>query len=236
MAVPPDEVDPERVSGSDESSPWEMPLVVHAPAESSLSDACQAAASATVRLLAESESLPAGHPDRTSVDAWLTGRFRKVVRRAKSSRDLDRARSCAKSWSASSSAVTAAAFIPLAPPLPRDIARLQVASWPSLRAVEEEARPSVAVVCMSPHVELSPGKSAAQAAHAAQLLWQAAPQTGRDAWARSAFSVRVVFPSPQEWASAVSRAQVEVRDAGFTEVPAGTRTCVAHWDLPLYAS
>lgn len=81
----------------------------------------------------------------------------------------------------------------------------------------------------TPVHDMSAGKLAAQAAHAAQLAWESPqmPTALRRAWAADGFRVRLVVPTHRQWEAAVR--PVSVVDAGFTELDGPTETTRAFW-------
>ena len=70
-------------------------------------------------------------------------------------------------------------------------------------------------------------QTAALRAHAAQLgLWSLSPAEAR-AWAGAEFPLAVRTASPEQWTRLVEADLPTVRDAGFTEIAAGSVTAVA---------
>jgi peptidyl-tRNA hydrolase len=213
----------------DHDPPWAMQLAVRVDkaAPPAHSAACEAAAMAVVRLLADPRA--SGGEWREAVDRWETGRIRKVARRARGVR-----------WetvqalpgvTVDHAGAQARAFVPgpvtdVAP----ELAKLQVAG---LDLPDEEepgpapARP-YAVIALNPHVTMSTGKAAAQSGHAAHLLLRQGGAAA-DAWREGGLAVHLLREA--RWEDCVGRAAVAVRDAGFTEVPPGTMTAVA-WVEP----
>jgi peptidyl-tRNA hydrolase len=122
--------------------------------------------------------------------------------------------------------------------VPPEIGKLQVAG---LELPQGEASPASSpagsspdgggalAIALTPHVAMSPLKAAVQVAHAAQLARTAISDADLSSWRATGFAVRLVRPEPREWARLASSARVVVRDAGFTEIPPGTRTALALW-------
>jgi len=98
------------------------------------------------------------------------------------------------------------------------------------------------VLVVRGELRLTAGKAAVQAAHAAVMLYQQAEKRGAgalDAWLREGQrKIALVVPTLDEL-EALERAArgrgiatVWVEDAGFTEVPPGTRTCLGLGPAP----
>jgi peptidyl-tRNA hydrolase len=179
---------------------------------------CEAAAMAAVGLLADPRSRPGGEWHE-AVATWETRRIRKVVRRARGAR-----------WSAldglpgilvDHDGAQARAFVPgPVTEVPPEVSRLQVGGT-ELPREDRPAEPPAAPyawLCLNPGVTMTTGKAAAQCGHAAQLLLRAS-----GAWP----GLRVHVTEPDDWRRTVARADVSVRDGGFTEVAPGTMTAVA---------
>lgn len=229
-------MDPSEEPPSEE---WAMQLAVHAektdpPTHSAV---CAAAAMAVAQVLTEPNE-----QWQEAVSRWESGPVRKVTRRARGVR-----------WTAVRSlpGVTACwagaevrAFVPSpVTRVPPELARLQVAGLdlPDEPADDTDADPAddpiagppppYAAIALNPKVRMSTGKAAAQCGHAAHLLVRLAAEPDRAAWIAAGAPVRIVRPGAdlgqQAWSRAVADADVAVRDAGFTEVPAGTMTAVA---------
>jgi hypothetical protein len=86
------------------------------------------------------------------------------------------------------------------------------------------------VVAISPVQAMTVLKTVAQVGHAAQLM-HAYLSSERDhalldEWRRVDFATSIAFPGLADWGR-FARAPVVVRDAGFTEVPAGAHTVSA---------
>jgi peptidyl-tRNA hydrolase len=199
---------------------WAMQLAtrVERTAPSSHLATCEAVAMAVARLLADPRSAPGGDWHE-AITEWESRRIRKVVRRARGAR-----------WTALDAlpgvlvehgGALARAFVPgPVTEVPVEIARLQVGGTDLPREDEPgpPPRPPYALVALNPRVPMTTGKAAAQSGHAVQLLLRA-----RGAW--PGLRVRVI--EPPGWRTAIARADVAVRDGGFTEVAPGTLTAVA---------
>jgi peptidyl-tRNA hydrolase len=136
-------------------------------------------------------------------------------------------------------AASGLARVALVAPSPRSVvpavvAKLQLTASDERfeRDRDERSGPAVApvVVAISPAQPMTVLKTAAQVAHAAQLMHAHLSWRGDDAlldaWRAVDFATSVAFPGLAEW-GLYARAPVVVRDAGFTEVPAGAHTVSA---------
>jgi peptidyl-tRNA hydrolase len=202
----------------------------------------EAAASAALAVCLDPRAQPGG-AWHDPVAHWVSGRIRKVSRRARGAH-----------WAAAEAlpgiTVTvpgpvgpagpgvpaqARALVPgLVAEAPREVTRLQI-SGTELPADEPGPPPPGApVVWLNPAVRLTVGKAAAQVGHATMILAAALPAAALRDWQRAGLLTSVRTASPARWASLASagdrdRPTVLVRDAGFTEVDPGTVTCAAQW-------
>jgi peptidyl-tRNA hydrolase len=226
-----------------------MQLAVRAEKSSppSHSAVCEAAAMAVVRLLTDPRSTGGEWYD--SVRRWGSGRIRKVTRRARGARWL--AVQELPGVTVDHAGAQARAFVPgPVTEVPPELAKLQIAGLDLTDggpdgdggAAEgdhgdgdgradsrtEPDRP-YAVIALDPNVTMTTGKAAAQCGHAAQLLLLQLDPVQAGAWTAAGLMVHLARDVP--WRDCVQRADVAVRDAGFTEVPAGSMTAVA-WFVP----
>ncbi|MEV7991381.1 peptidyl-tRNA hydrolase [Streptomyces sp. NPDC086077] len=205
-----------------------LPLVVRLERDSppARTDALETAARAVLVLLSDARSLGEGEWAEAVRD-WQDARIRKVVRRARGA-EWRRAEAL-PGITVTGKAAEVRVFPPV--PLdgwPKDLARLQV-SGTELDDPEPpvEADPGAPVLWLNPEIAMSAGKAMAQAGHGAQLAWWALPDTERAAWRGAGFPLAVRTASRGRWSHLTSSGLPSVRDAGFTEIPAGSCTVVA---------
>jgi peptidyl-tRNA hydrolase len=213
--------------------PWALQLVARVEHDRApgIADLTTAAATAVVRMLADPRSGPDG-PWGEAVSHWEAGAIRKLVRRA---RGAAWERALALDGLTVSHGTASVHAVPPAParPLPPELDRLQVSGlhaggprptgwrsrpdWPGVR------------IALTPDGDLTAGKLAAQAGHAAHLAWRTMDARRRDGWARAGLVVEVAFPDAQAWTALVPTGGVAVHDAGFTEAAPGQLTALAWW-------
>ncbi len=195
-------------------------------------DICRAAVLATIALLDDPRSAPGG-PWHEAVEAWNGARIRKIVRRG---------RGAAWTRAQEPAGVTVAvdgtevrAFVP--GPLdeaPEPLAKLQIQSSDLDTPEQSDAIPSVGalMIAVTPGVEMSWGKLAAQCAHAGQRAWMTADPSIVTRWNEAGRPVHVFHPTPELWPTLTQNATVAIHDGGYTEIPAGTLTTLAFWEEP----
>ncbi|MEM9655082.1 MAG: peptidyl-tRNA hydrolase, partial [Actinomycetota bacterium] len=190
---------------------------------------CAATALATIALLDDERSQPGGEW-HDAVSAWNGARIRKIVRRARAS--AWRRAQEADGITVERDGVEVRAFVPgpldQAPP---EVAKLQIQST-DLDEVEPTAELGAVtglVVAVTPEAAMSWGKQAAQCAHAAQRAWMTAAETVLAEWDAAGRPITIVHPDRSLWAALAERADVTIRDGGYTEIPAGTNTTIAWW-------
>ena len=183
--------------------PWAMQIALRVEKSDPPSDidACEAAARACVGLIVEAErraAAPLAESDEAvvdtswleAVDAWRGIAIRKIVRRARGKRWDDA--QTVPGFTCTQGRAEARAFVP-APvkPLPPELAKMQVEGT-ALPEGESTTENAMVTVRISPLVEMTSGKTAAQCAHAAQRAWEAMTPDERSRWANDGHRVRVV--------------------------------------------
>ncbi|SCK49189.1 peptidyl-tRNA hydrolase [Streptomyces sp. WMMB 322] len=208
---------------------YALPLVVRVEREAppERTDALETAARAVLTFLSDERAAEDGEWGER-VRAWEDSAIRKVVRRARGA-DWRRAEALP-----GVTVTGRTAAVRVCPPVPvddwpRDLARLQV-SGTELTDPEPPAAPppGVPVMWLAPDLEMSAGKAMAQAGHGAQLAWWELSAAARTDWREAGFDLAVRRAAgPGQWAPLVRGGLPLVRDAGFTEVAAGSVTVVA---------
>ena len=223
---------PEGDDPRDERPQYVMPLVVRLEREAmpQRTDALETAARAVLTLLSDPRTTDPEGEWAEAVAAWQDARIRKVVRRARGS-EWRRAEALP-----GITVTGRTAEVRVYPPVPldawpKDLARLQV-SGTDFGDDEPPAppEPGVPVIWMNPKVEMTAGKSMAQAGHAAQLGWWRMDPDRAAKWAADGFPLRVRTAAPEHWADLAASDFPMVRDAGFTEVEPGTATAIAEFN------
>lgn len=215
-----------------------MQLVIHRNKHDPANhlDVLEAAGTAVVQLLADPRSTDPQDPWAAAVAHWRAGWIRKVVRRAENKRwdDVQRL----DGVTASSGSAQVRAFIPgPVSSVPPEIRKLQVGGTQLPRLHDSTQDDAWVTVELTPEVELSTGKAAAQVGHAAQLAYEhlsercaaGDPDAARVlvAWWQDGFRIRAVTTTAEQWAAADR--PVRVLDAGLTEISGATETARAHW-------
>ncbi|WP_367320247.1 peptidyl-tRNA hydrolase [Streptomyces sp. HUAS ZL42] len=212
----------------DDAPQYVLPLVVRIEraAPPARTDALETAARAVLAMLSDERSLGDGEWAQAVRD-WQDARIRKVVRRARGA-EWRRAEAL-PGITVTGKSAEVRVFPPV--PLdgwPKELARLQV-SGTDLEDPEPpvEADPDVPVLWLSPDVEMSAGKTMAQAGHGAQLAWWELSDEERTAWREAGFPLAVRTARPDRWRRLTASGLPLVRDAGFTEIAPGSCTVVA---------
>jgi peptidyl-tRNA hydrolase len=225
-----------------EPAPWAMQLAVRVEKTNppTTADVCAAALLAVIELLDDERArVEWAEP----IEAWQGGgRIRKLVRRARGS-SWQRAQE-PDGYTAECGQAAVRAFVPSPmDQVPDAVAKLQIKSTgldePDL--VERVPDGFVGmVVVITPVVDMSWGKQAAQCAHGGQLLWRSSSSESRDWWRSSGSRVLILHAAPPLWEQlddsdagaenvGVHSSVTRVHDGGFTEIPAGTLTAMSFW-------
>ncbi|MEU4068221.1 peptidyl-tRNA hydrolase [Streptomyces wedmorensis] len=212
----------------DEKPQFVLPLVVRIEKDAppSRTDALETAARAVLEILTDDRSLGEGEWAQAVTD-WQDARIRKVVRRA-------RGAEWRKAGTLPGITVDGAeAEVRVFPPVPLDgwpkeLAKLQVSGTD----LDDPAAPGpvpdgAAVLWLNPELDMSAGKTMAQAGHGAQLLWWAMSAAERTAWQEAGFPLAVRTATAADWAELTVSGLPVVRDAGFTEIAPGSCTVVS---------
>lgn len=191
---------------------------------------CAAAALAAIAVVADERSEPDGEW-RAALDAWQGGgRIRKLVRRARGAA-WERAQA-PDGATATFDGAEVRAYVPSPmDEVPAAVAKLQIRSTPLDVPTQTDEMPvsdqTTMHIAVTPEVEMSWGKQAAQCAHAGQLMWNQWSVSDRLAWRANSSAIQVMHPTAELWARLLTSAPVQVHDGGFTEIPAGTLTAAA---------
>lgn len=218
-----------RAEDRDAAPQYVLPLVarIERTDPPSRTDALETAARAVLTLLSDERATAEDGAWAAVVRNWEDARIRKVVRRA-------RGAEWRRAQALDGITVTGGtAEVRVFPPVPldgwpKDLAKLQVSGTELDDPVPAgEPEPGSPVLWLNPSVEMSAGKAMAQAGHGAQLAWWGLPDDARAAWREAGFALAVRTAAPARWGHLVSSGLPVVRDAGFTEIAAGSCTVVA---------
>lgn len=227
-----------RPDHPDHASPWAMQLVIQRNKRDPANhiDVLEAAASAVVTLLDDPRTTSVDGAWSAAVEHWRAGWIRKVARRAENKRWDDVQALDGVTVRSASAAVRAVVPGPVAPLAP-ELKKLQVGGTELPRLHDSTQHDAVVTIELNPAVELSTGKAAAQAGHAAQLAYERlvagaiADTVQTDgvlaAWRADSFRVKVQVPTRQQWTQ--TNRHVRVVDAGLTEIARATETARAFW-------
>lgn len=202
----------------------------------SIAEVAAASALATLRLLADDRSAPGGkwHAD---VSAWNGERIRKLVRRARGT-GWDRVQAV-PGVTAAVGRAEVRAFVPARrDSAPTAVHRLQILTPPlpvpalthhlptPVSDTSREVVSDTMVLAVAPEPWMTWGKQAAQCAHGAQRLVERGPPP--PGWLEDP-TIVVLHPCSVLWSQLGADNPVEIRDGGYTEIPAGTLTIRAQW-------
>jgi peptidyl-tRNA hydrolase len=162
------------------------------------------------------------------IKEWLDGRIRKITKRARGS-EWEKVVSNVEGFHYNKDGVE----IFIAPPCPveetpSEIKKLQVSGLDLEKETlpEVEAMPNTLYISVNPNLEMSTGKSLAQVAHAVQVAIFRAQEDRMQAWQEAGMPMQIIswkqFNEMQEWFQI--KDVIEIHDAGFTEIEAGSLT------------
>lgn len=193
-----------------------------------------AAASAALALCLDDRCGPDGQW-HAPVLAWTSSRIRKVTRRARGAHWRAACELPGITVDAAGAQARALVPGPVGELDPR-VRRLQISGT---ELPDDEPGPperGIPVLWCDADLEMTVGKLAAQVGHASMLLAAGLARTDRDRlgrWQTAGLPCAVRDAGGERWrglvADAVAGRAVAVRDAGYTEVPAGSTTVVAAW-------
>ncbi len=219
-------------SSGEDAAQYALPLVVRVERDSppTRTDALDGSAYAVLRFLSDPRVTAVDGEWAPAVRAWMDGRIRKVVRRARGA-----------GWERAGAlpGITVkrgTAEVRVFPPVPNDdwpadLGRLQVSGT----ELEDPEPPgpvaaTTPVLWLNPELPMTAGKAMAQVGHGAQLGWWGLSPRDRSEWMSLDFDLAVRTAAAEAWGELVASGLPVVRDGGFTEVAPGSCTVVA--DLP----
>lgn len=213
-----------------------MPIVLHIPKadpppRSSLLEAAATAAVALCfdeRVGAAADGEPG--PWQSDFAAWVSGRIRKVSRRARGAQWLAAQEVAGITVEVNGAQARALVPGPVGALDPR-IKKMQIGGTDLEHDEPGTPEPGLPVLWIDSALDMTVGKASAQVGHASMLL--AAAMSDEDAWrwAQADFRCSVREADKVQWATALARVHsseaVAVLDAGYTEVAPGSMTVIA---------
>lgn len=205
----------------DEANPYALPIIVRVEKDPALTpshEELQLAVAYAITAFFESDKTAPGGEWHQEVLQWLSGRIRKVARRARGSEweKLTQLRNIHVQYGKAE--VIILAPHPIDTPLP-EIKKLQVSGLDlehdNLTEIPTSYK-GYLTISTNPDIDMSTGKSLAQIGHAVQLTIFTSDYKTVLSWRDNNTPIRLV-----PWDTFDG---VEVRDAGFTEIPAGSLT------------
>jgi peptidyl-tRNA hydrolase len=159
---------------------------------------------------------------QTRISAWLAGRICKIVKRAKNAA-WDKTTQMDIPYSESSfNDAKVRVFAPMQlSHQPPALKKLQVTG---LQATVKHTLAVAEDMLIDAKLDMTTGKLIAQVGHAVQLFIMDADENKVTAWLEAGQRVAVI---PTDTMPSQDNVDVAVRDAGFTEVPAGSLTATA---------
>lgn len=163
---------------------------------------------------------------QAAIDQWLNGRIRKIVKRARNKAWDDLfALELPHAFSIQHDAKVYS-FAPqhVSQMLPQ-LRKLQVSGLDFPKAEFKDYEFSGLEILIDSNLHLSTGKAVAQVCHAAQLFMMYGDEQNVRRWIDDMYRVRFRYVDDIE----AEARDIEVRDAGFTEVAPNTLTCAARY-------
>lgn len=208
----------------EETIPYTLPIVVRLERANTLHerDVFEATVNTMAGLVLNQTPEYKNHDWDESVNNWLNGKFRKIVKRARAA-EWDKVLQLPHIFASSYEGAQVAVFEPTPitemHPL---LKRLQVngVEFPE-SPTDTKHLPGIAVA-INPSLKMSTGKKTAQVAHAAQLLMMESSTEQVLQWLQNGSVFNYC-----EWGS--FEPQARIVDAGLTEIPPGSNTTVSAW-------
>lgn len=166
---------------------------------------------------------------RTRVSAWLAGRIRKIVKRAKNAAWDKTAQTDVPYYESSFNDAKVRVFAPIQlSQQPPALKKLQVTGLQATVKHTLVVAEEMLIVNVDANLDMTTGKLIAQVGHAVQLFIMYADEEKVTAWFDAGQRVAVI---PTDTMPSEDSVDIVVRDAGFTEVPAGSLTATALYRL-----
>jgi len=181
-------------------------------------DIFKASAKAVINLLG-SDDLSV----QESINSWLTGRIRKIVKRARNKAWDDTHSTEQKFSEATHASATVRVFAPMHfSDMPQPLKKLQVAGLEAEKTESNETLQNGLNIFIEKSLQMSTGKTVAQVNHVVQLFLMNGEEEKVNEWISNEFPVRFAFSETLD----SYESDIIVRDAGFTEIPSGSRTAI----------
>lgn len=205
-----------------EVTPYALPIIVRLEKDPELipsHEETQLAVAEAIVKFFDSAKTCAGGEWHEAVTSWLSGRIRKVARRARG-REWEAVKNMGNIY-----VKYGKAEVIVLPPHPADnppveVKKLQVSGLDLLRdsSFVSTSKAGVLNFALNPNIEMSTGKTLAQVGHAVQLAIFSSTWEVLNSWRSNNTPIALV-----SWED-MGDSAVEVRDAGFTEVESGSLT------------
>ena len=204
----------------DEENPYALPIIVRVEKDPELvptHEEVQLAVAYAIAAFFDSDKTAPGGDWYNETHRWLEGRIRKIARRARGT-EWEKIRSLNNVYIKYGKAeVIILAPHSVSEPLP-EVKKLQVSGLDLERTCLDQptSLKGYMTFSLNPEIEMSTGKTLAQVGHAVQLAIFASDYKTLLSWRDNNTPIRLAA-----WNSFDG---VEVRDAGFTEIEAGSLT------------